>query len=346
VVNTKSEINPSKKEVRAFNTDLLKFRWSFHRHIIFKECLRKYFLHYIVPRLDCSQVEENLKKNALFLKQLVNRFMLMGEVVHQEILNWIQSYHRDQPFTLAEVVERAWQAFLQKYEFSRRECYFFHPTSDPLYTVLFEHVYKQPVSSYALGEVYRMIKRAFRNLSVWSGFQRLQVLDSARVVYQDELLQAELKGLPLWVKVDYGYVELDGQPVLIDWKLSRQLEEKDRIQLAVYGAFAYGANNHSSSIRLVNFYLLPGTVVEFYLDKSLFQATIAFIQRSFQEMRDFHLKVVGGYGLKDLPPAYQQEVCRHCNFRKICFPAGIPAGNVQQVSTVQFKSNFLSKEGR
>lgn len=272
--------------------------------------------------------------------------MLVGEVVHQKILHWIRSYQHHRPFQLAEIFEQTWQAFLRRYEFSQRECYFYHPASDPRFTILFEHVYKQPVSTNTLGDIYQMIKRAFRNLSVWKGFQRLHILSPNRVMYQDELLQVELDGLPLWIKVDYGYRELNTQPILIDWKLSRQPEKKDPLQLAVYGAFTYQHRKDGTPIRLINFYLLTGQAVEFYLDDALFQNTVAFIHHSYQQMQNFHQKVADGLRFTNILPAYQRANCRFCNFQKICFPGGISLEDIEPMPAILPKSILINKEGR
>ncbi len=271
---------------------------------------------------------------------------MLGEVVHREIWHWIQSYQRESPFTLAEVIETTWQIFLKRFQFSRQERYLFHPATDPFYTVLFEHVYgnwtgRKVMVERSLGQLYAMIKKAFRNLSTWKGFQRLQVLDPSRILYRDELLEADFLRIPLWIKIDLGYRELNGQVVLIDWKLSRRPEKKDLLQMAVYGTFARKDVCPTNSIRLIVYYLLEGRAQEWFLEPPLEQMTRGFIQRSFNKMSDFHARVKRGMGLKDLPPGYQKETCDYCHFRKLCFPGGIP--RMGQPQTLDFRRAEISR---
>ncbi len=250
--------------------------------------------------------------------------MLMGQVLHDEIDRWIASYHRGNPLPLSRVLQNTWEAFDVRFKFSFREHYLFRPEHDPHYTVLFEHVYRIPVTHVALGRLYQLLKKALRNLSLWPGFQRIQLLDANRVVFKEQLMKGQFDDIPVWLKIDLGYRELNGKLVIIDWKFSDSAEPKDPLQLAIYGAYARSRFPEAAPIELINVYLLSGTEKRYILTHALYDQTRKVIAQSQAQMVQFHQNVEKGMGLKDLPPNYRPEVCSWCNFRKLCFPRGFP----------------------
>ncbi len=261
--------------------------------------------------------------------------MLMGEVLHNEIDRWIASYHCGNPLSLSRVLDNTWNAFDVRYKFSFREHYFYRPEHDPHYTVLFEHIYRIPVTHVALGKMYQMLKKALRNLSLWPGFQRIQLLDANRVVFKEDMLRGQLGDIPVWLRIDLGYRELNGKIVLIDWKFSDTPEDKDPLQLAIYGAYAREQFPETDNVELVNVYLLSGQERRFMFTEDLFNKTLNVVVQSHQRMQQFHQKVQSGMGLKHIPPAYRPGICQWCNFRKLCFPRGFPQQEQQQTTLKQ-----------
>ncbi len=291
---------------------------------MFQECQRKYYFHYYYLRADEGELDEITARNVRFLRKLINRYMLMGQVLHQEIDRWVAAFQRGTTLPLSRVLQAAWEEFDVRYKFSFREHYFYRPEHDPHYTVLFEHVYKIPITHVALGKMYQMLKKALRNLTLWPGFQRIQLLDANRVVFKEEMLRGTLGEIPVWLRIDLGYRELNGKIVLIDWKFSEAPEPKDQLQLAIYGAYAREKFPEVEAIELANVYLLSGTEKRYWFTDDLFQQTQAVVAQSYQQMQAFENKIAEGLRLKHLPPTFRAEVCQWCNFRKLCFPRGFP----------------------
>ena len=292
---------------------------------MFQECRRKYYFHYLYSQLPPDLRDETIYRNVKFLRKLTNRFMVMGQVLHDEIDRWIVSLGTERPLSLQTVIQRTWREFEYRYKFSFKEEYFYRPENDPHYTVLFEHIYRIPVTEVALGKLYQMVKKALRNLSLWPGLERIRMMDPRRIVYKEELMKGQFDEIPVWLKIDLGYRQLDGKLIIIDWKFSQAAEEKDPLQLAIYGAFARQQFPDHSGIELVNFYLLAGQEKRYLFTEDLHQRTRQLIVRSHQQMVAFHQQAARGNMLGQLPAQYREATCNWCNFRKICFPRGFPS---------------------
>lgn len=300
---------------------LQKFQWSFSRDALFRECPRKYYMHYIVPRLSEAQMDVQLRRNIIFLRNLTNRHLLLGKVLHSQIARIIDFLLAGKSLSLERAIRSAWEEYETRLRFSRQRRYLYGSKADPYYTVLFEDVYGIHLGDTILGQLYKKLKRCLRHLYVWEGFSVLQELDRSQVLQKEELALFEYSGTEIWVKLDLLFRKLDGTIRIIDWKLSDYDVRRDILQLALYGF--YGKQKFardSSAVFLQNFYLSSGKLNTMPFDEELEKLFREYLNASLHRLREFHRKVNAGWNLANIHPQYREKSCPYCAFRKICFP--------------------------
>lgn len=278
-------------------------------------------MHYIVPRLSDGEMDEQLRRNILFLRGLTNRHLLLGQVLHSQIARIIDFLLAGKPIPLERAIRSAWEEYETRIRFSRQQRYLYGSKADPYYTVLFEDVYGIRLGEAALGQLYKKLKRCLRHLYLWEEFRVLEELDRSQVLQKEELALFEYSGTEIWVKMDLLFRRLDGAFRIIDWKLSDAHVDRDVLQLALYGFYVkqkYAPNG--SAVFLQNFYLGSGKMNTIPLDEEMVNLFREYLNTSLKKLQEFHRKIYHGWNLARIQPQFREKNCPYCSFRKICFP--------------------------
>lgn len=252
-------------------------------------------MHYIVPRLSDAEMDEQLRRNILFLRGLTNRHLLLGQVLHSQIARIIDFLLAGKPIPLERAIRSAWEEYETRIRFSRQQRYLYGSKADPYYTVLFEDVYGIRLGEAALGQLYKKLKRCLRHLYLWEEFRVLEELDRSQVLQKEELALFEYSGTEIWVKMDLLFRRLDGAFRIIDWKLSDAHVDRDVLQLALYGFYVrqkYAPNG--SAVFLQNFYLGSGKMNTIPLDEEMVNLFREYLNTSLKKLQEFHRKIYHG----------------------------------------------------
>jgi len=123
--------------------------------------------------------------------------------------------------------------------------------------------------------------------------------------------------------MDLAYRDRSGRLVIVDWKTGRGEGRFNEVQLAGYAVYAAERRWVEEPEELVTelAYLVLPRYVRRPVNRKKFAHARAFIEKSARNMKALLLDpVVNLARLEDFPMIDLPQVCRRCNFRRLCFP--------------------------
>ena len=285
------------------------FSWSVSRHDTFNSCRRKYFYSYYASVED-AEIRRLKKLSALPL--------WAGNVVHSTIEGFLNDHDTLPSEDEQEALIRATVHGQMVSEWKQSE-------AGPEGFRLFEHEYEVPVEQEDKKIVVRTVKRSLR------AFFRSETLAEALSVGRKSWLSIEnlasfsLGDVLVFLRMDLAYRNHDGRVVIVDWKTGRREGRFNEIQLACYSAFAadQGWAQEPEEIDTELAYLVLPRYVRKHGDRKRLEHVRDFIHKSASSMRGLLSDPAANRGrLEDFPMVDRPQVCRRCNFRRLCFPRG------------------------
>ena len=129
--------------------------------------------------------------------------------------------------------------------------------------------------------------------------------------------------VPVFLRMDLAFRDREGRVVIVDWKTGRGEGRFSEVQVAGYALYAseQGWVAAPEEIRTELAYLAIPRFVRRSVDRRKLDHARAFIEKSARNMKGLLLDPVGNVGrLEDFAMIERPQVCRRCNFRRICFP--------------------------
>jgi hypothetical protein len=284
-----------------------EFSWSVSRHDTFARCARKYYYaYYVAP--DDPEIQR--------LKRLSALPLWAGTVVHATIEALLKT--RD-GFPTPEEQEAVVRATVHSDMLSQwRES-----EAGPLGFRLFEHEYAVTVDhedkKILVGTVMRSLRNFFRSETAREAF----ALGRERWLTVEDLVSFQVEGVPVFLRMDLAFRDREGRVVIVDWKTGRSQGRFNEIQMAGYALYAaaQGWASEPEQIRTELAYLAIPRSVRRQVDRRTLDRARTFIARSAERMRGLLLDPVANLGrMEDFPRIDRPQVCRRCNFRRLCFP--------------------------
>jgi len=130
-------------------------------------------------------------------------------------------------------------------------------------------------------------------------------------------------GIPVFLRMDLAYRDRDGHVVIVDWKTGRGEGRFSEVQLAGYALYAaqQGWVKSADELRTELAYLAIPRYVRRSVDQKRLDHAHAFIAKSASTMKALLLDPVANLGrLEDFAMIDRPQICRRCNFRRLCFP--------------------------
>ena len=298
-----------------------EFSWSVSRHDTFNACRRKYFYSYYLAPYD-PEVHRLKKLSALPL--------WAGSVVHETIEGFLKS--RD---TLPSPEEQ--QAIIHAAVHERLLGDWRDSEKASLRFRLFEHEYATPVEAEDKKIVVGTVMRSLRN------FFRSPVLQEALGVGRsswltvEDLVSFEVGGVPVFLRMDLAFRDGNGQVVIVDWKTGRGEGRFNEIQLAGYALYAarQGWVASAEEIQTELAYLAIPRYVRRRVDARKLDHARAFIEKSASRMKGLLVDPALNLGrLEDFAMVDRPQMCRRCNYRRLCFPPAVAAADAPQPAAV------------
>ncbi len=283
------------------------FSWSVSRHDSFTTCRRKYFYSYYASNDDPEIYR---------LKKLSALPMWAGNVVHGTIETFLKAHDAiPSPEEQDAIIKAAVHGdMLASWKESEANSLTFR---------LFEHEYGQPVEpedkKLAVGTVMRSLRNFFRSPTLAAALRA----GRASVLSVEDLVSFEVGTTTVLLRMDLAFRDGDGRLVIVDWKTGRAEGRFNEVQLAGYALFAARQGWVSAPEELVTelAYLQVSRYVRRSVDGKTLERAQAFIEKSAARMKARLLDPLANTArLEDFPMIDRPQVCRRCNFRRLCFP--------------------------
>lgn len=289
-----------------------RLRWSISRDKRLRDCARKYYLYHYASAGGRRAAEATPEREAYILKHLRNRYMWVGEVVHELIELTLHAWRRGQEVPVDALVDRGTRRMRADYVESLQGVYRERPAEA---VGLVEHEYRESISRAEWQAQRDKMERCIRHFFALPVTQSIRATPPWRWLALEAMASFELDGATILVKPDFAWREENGQVVLVDWKTG-QPHANEHVQLAVYGMYAervWGLNAEGMRAQLV--YLSSGTVETVPVETSALAAAEQEILDSVREMR--RLTVVAPDAAM-FPQTDDLGTCQHCAFRRLC----------------------------
>jgi CRISPR/Cas system-associated exonuclease Cas4 (RecB family) len=283
------------------------FRWSISRHESFATCRRRYYYSYYAAAFD-PEVRR--------LKRLSALPLWAGSVVHETIEAFLRDHRQSPTPTEQEAVIRS--AVHDKMASEWRES-----EGGSTRFRLFEHEYEVPVEvedkKIAVGTVIRSLRQFFRAETL------AEALAAGRARWRnlEDLVSFRVGDVEALMRMDLAYGTSDGRVVIVDWKTGRSEGRNNAVQVAAYALYAFeqGWVNDVSRLSTRLEYLALARTVERELDQQALDRARDFIARSAADMRALLADPAANLArIEDFARIDRPQVCRRCNFRRLCFP--------------------------
>jgi hypothetical protein len=283
------------------------FSWSVSRHDSFETCRRRYFYSYYAAKED-PEIQRLKKLSALPL--------WAGSVVHETI----EAFLKEREAVPSETEQ---QAMIHAAVHGRMLGDWKDSESGSIRFRLFEHEYQALVGpedkKLVVGIVMRSLRNFFRSPTLGDAFE------SGRTNWLtvEDLVSFQVGETAVFLRMDLAYRRKDGRVVIVDWKTGRGEGRFSEVQLAGYALYAsrQGWVASPEEIETELAYLAIPRYVRRAIDADKLERARKFIEKSAARMRALLVDPLTNLArLEDFPMIDRPQLCRRCNFRRLCFP--------------------------
>jgi hypothetical protein len=288
------------------------FSWSLSRHDTFQSCRRRYFYSYYASQDD---------PEILRLKKLSALPMWAGSVVHETIENVLKT--KD---ALPSPEEQ--EALIRSAVHGQMLGQWRESEAASLTFRLFEHEYQVPVGPEDKKIVVGTVMRSLRNFFRSDLLRELFAAGRERWLTVEDLASFHVGEVEVFLRMDVAFRDREDNVVIVDWKTGRAEGRFNEVQLAGYALFAKerGWVQEAGQIRTELAYLAKPRYVRRAVDVRRLDHARNFIVKSAGNMKALLLDPLENLArLEDFAMVDRPQVCRRCNFRRLCFPRTQPA---------------------
>ncbi|NJO93346.1 MAG: hypothetical protein HC820_01380 [Hydrococcus sp. RM1_1_31] len=105
-------------EIEKKPTSPSQIKWSYSRRNILEQCSRKYYYQYYGANKNTAKAELNKPKLAI-LKNLTNRHIVAGLILHNRIRRFINQLQRGESLSLKYLLDQAIKDYRQQLGYSK-----------------------------------------------------------------------------------------------------------------------------------------------------------------------------------------------------------------------------------
>lgn len=286
--------------------------WSVTRDKRLRTCARRYYLyHYGIRAARAAGPAD--EHELTVLKQLRNRYMWVGEIVHELIELALSAWRRGENVPVESLVERGTRRMRAQYAESLQGVYRERPSEA---CGLVEHEYREELSRDEWKAQRDRMATCVRNFFALPLVSEVRAVPSWRWLALESGGSFELDGATVIVKPDFAWRNDADEVVLVDWKTGRPRPDDERLQLAVYAAYATRAwGARVGALRALVVYLESAEVVEVPLDAETLAWGEQATRDSIRAMRE-----LAQYTTEPLRFALTEDAgaCALCAFKRLC----------------------------
>jgi hypothetical protein len=283
------------------------FSWSASRHDTFASCRRRYYYSYYA-----SLEDEEIRR----LKKLSALPLWAGSVVHDTIETFLKTHDSMPTPEEQEALVRATVHSGMLGDWRESE-------AGSLRFRLFEHEYEVPVEQedkrIAVNTVMRSLKNFFRTETLREALEG----GRSRWLALEDLVSFHVGDVEVFLRMDLAFRDQGGRVVIVDWKTGRGEGRFNEVQVAGYALYATekGWVGDPEEISTELNYLVIPRATRRAVTRAKVESVRGFIERSARDMKALLVDPAGNLArLEDFPMVDRPQVCRRCNFRRLCFP--------------------------
>jgi len=283
------------------------FSWSASRHDAFATCRRRYYYSYYA-----SLEDEEIRR----LKKLSALPLWAGSVVHDTIESFLRTND-----ALPSPEEQ--EAFVRSVVHSGMLADWRESEAGSLRFRLFEHEYEVPVEQEDKRLAVTTVMRSLRNFFRTETLRRALAVGRSQWLALEDLVSFHVGDVEVFLRMDLAYRDHDGRVVIVDWKTGRGEGRFNEVQVAGYALYATekGWVGEPEEISTELSYLVVPKAVRRGVTRKMVEHARNFIARSARDMRTLLVDPVENVArLEDFSMCDRPQVCRRCNFRRLCFP--------------------------
>jgi len=294
-----------------------EFSWSKSRMDIFNECTRKYYLHYYGSWGGWENNAPDDVRRLYVLKQLKNRWMWAGEVVHDCLQRTLDDLHRGiKPLPPEQILELTRKLMRSDFRSSREGLYRHNPKS----CALFEHEYQLPVSREQWKALAEQVQLALSNFFHSSTCKTILSLPPQQIEEIEQFSSFELEGFKINVKLDFCYSQ-GGQIYIYDWKTGKASQGSE-LQLVCYALYAQSRwQVDFTKCKLIEYNLAVDKLSQFFISLRILEDVRNRILESARQMQQLLADKRHNIAREeDFAKTEQPNACKYCNFLRVCRP--------------------------
>lgn len=293
-----------------------QFSWSYSRHGMFEECLRKYYLSYYGSWGGWARDADPRTRETYICKNLTTQRMWLGTVVHDCAEGALSALREGATPWAERAVELAVQRARRDIDDSRAGRY----KADPKRHCGFqEHHYgeEEPDWEAAIAEISRQVRVLFDH----PVFRRMLAVPE-RIVEVEVLRRIDIAGVPVYVKLDALMADGQGGLVIIDWKTGESHEDSEIAkQLGIYGIYAVQEKGVPvDRVQALHVNLRHNSHTLHPVDANSLDVTREFVSGSAEAMRSLLSDVARNEAVEAAFPMVPEgdSRCGRCRFHGIC----------------------------
>ena len=283
------------------------FSWSASRHDTFATCRRRYYYSYYA-----SVEDDEIRR----LKKLSALPLWAGGIVHDTIEAFLRANDSLPPGEEQEALIRSVVHSGMVSDWRESEA------GSPRFR-LFEHEYELPVEQEDKRIAVNIVMRSLKNFFQTETLRHALEAGRGRWLALEDLVSFHVGDVEVFLRMDLAYRDRDGRVVIVDWKTGRNEGRFNEVQVAGYALYATekGWVGEPEEISTELNYLVVPKAVRRRVTRKMVEHARSFVARSARDMKALLVDPVSNVArLEDFPMIDRPQVCRRCNFRRLCFP--------------------------
>lgn len=298
-----------------------KIEWSYSRRETFDRCLRQYYYQYYGAKQRTAK-DEPYKDKLNFLKELSNRHLRIGKIIHIIIKTHLNNLQKGERWSLSYLSDWASNIYQRDLEYSKKFQSGYLPDEDKYPPVLLSEFYYKYDNAEALWmESRERLLEALGNFIKNSEFERFRLGVTQPKAIVERLFHLKQEYFSISGQIDLAYNE-KGRIVVADWKIGGSNDNDDCLQLLSYALWA--KDNFKCFANDINLYIVHlgnNSISHFEVDERKLLNVKAYIIQDIERMQS--LDIYGCNAIVDVfTPCGHSKICDLCSFRELCLKEG------------------------
>ena len=295
-----------------------RLSWSKSRDRMFQECPRKYYYQYYGAWGGWERTADPRTRELYVLKNLETRHIWAGDKVHKAVSQVLETIRNGMPVPPAEgLVRRTVESMRADFRDSKAGLFWEQPKHKRGF---FEHAYDLQLDDEKWKEVADHVELCIRTFLDSGILKAIQTVPAEDWLEVEELKTFELNGVQVYVQLDFACRREPGI-VIYDWKSGRShRDEETSLQFACYALYAMETwNVDAGNVCATEFNLARNEVKEHTVTEDVVQHVRHYVLESIGEMQGLLDDLEKNQASEEtFPLADDAQVCKYCNFRKVC----------------------------